>query len=173
MTGTTTPNSRIERARLTLLIDAASGQFVADCLRSASFSVEIIDSLEALTKRPHDPRPDAVVLVNSLSDGTVCAVHNLVQRRWRGVMVIVGAGGHAPHSFTPREWEVLGSLAVERSGTNRAVAKSLGVEPATVNSVIRDLMKKLGRRRAGLIAYAYALGLVTETAVETAERDDD
>jgi DNA-binding NarL/FixJ family response regulator len=85
-------------------------------------------------------------------------------------MVIVGGDGHDRHALTARECDILRLLPVE--GTNRAIGERLGLEPASVQSVICDLMSKRDRRRAGLISYAYALGLVTQTAVEVMERDD-
>lgn len=72
---------------------------------------------------------------------------------------IGSALGRALRSLSPREREVLAALASGRS--NRQLARSLGVQEATVKTHVSRLLTKLGlRSRTEAVALAYQTGVV-------------
>lgn len=68
-----------------------------------------------------------------------------------------------PAALTPREREVLRLIAA--GGTNREIAESLGIAPATVKTLLARTFVKLDvHRRAEAVAIAHKKGILSESA---------
>jgi DNA-binding NarL/FixJ family response regulator len=83
---------------------------------------------------------------------TIRAVH-AGQRKIPAEVAIELADGSAQHYLTPREIEVLGSVA--RGNSNKIVAARLSVTEDTVKGHMRNILSKLGandRTHAAMIA---------------------
>jgi DNA-binding response OmpR family regulator len=92
---------------LALLVDGSSSGTIAQSLRAQAFRVDVVASLGQLTARSYHPRPDAVIVVNNLPDGSWLAAVLAARARWRSSIVVVGGTGTTPLSLTAHQLDVL------------------------------------------------------------------
>ncbi len=86
-------------------------------------------------------------------------------------ITFAGFTGLLGKGVAPRELQCL--LAIAAGQTTKEVAQVLGVAPDTVNKRLLALTTKLGvTRRAGLVAKAFALGLISFASAANPSPED-
>jgi two-component system, NarL family, nitrate/nitrite response regulator NarL len=94
-----------------------------------------------------------------MASGHLTVSSDMAERLVAGVRARAGQGANALPELTPRERDILHSIA--SGDTVRQTARTLGIAQKTVENIQARLFRKLGvRNRAGAVASAHSLGLL-------------